>query len=163
MTHRPISACALVLMLAACTAPPTTDAPPMRPSFADPAFAARVFGYREVTLTPRTGTGDETKPLTNVACTLGSSEIQYPPFTAPARIALPEVTGKPEPLDLRCDADDLHATMQLAPEVDSLGPLVPLPVGFAIAGAKYAMAASEDKWVHYARRSALIVTLAQGD
>ncbi len=160
MTHRTIAATALMLTLAGCAAPPATDDPGLRPSFSDPAFAARVFDYREVMLVAQTGTGAEAKPLTGVACTLGSPEITYPPLTTPALIALPEITGKPEPLVLRCASGEMQAAVRLAPVVDSLGPLVPLPVGIALAGAKYAIAANEDKWVHFARRGALTVTLA---
>lgn len=160
MKDRMIAATALILTFAGCAAPPATDAPALRPSFTDPAFAARVFDYREVTLVPQSGSGPEAKPLSGVACTLGSPEITYPPITAPARIALPEVTGKPEPLVLRCASGEMKAAVRLDPVVDSLGPLVPLPVGLAIAGAKYAIAANADKWVHFARRGALTVTLA---
>lgn len=151
---------ALVALLSACVAPQMSDAPALKPAFTDPSFAARVFGYREVSIVPQSGTGLEAKPLADTACTLGSAEITYPPFTAPVHIALPEVTGKPEPLILRCQNGDLRTAVRLDPVVDALGPAVPLPVGVALAGAKYAIAEKEDKWVHFARRGALTVTMA---
>lgn len=152
-------ALALGLGVAGCAPAPVGDAPPLRPTFTDPAFAARVTGYRDITIAPRSGSGSEAKPLPAAACTLSSPEMSYPPFTAPAKVALPKVTGKPEPLMLRCEQGDLRTTVRLDPAVDSRAPLLPTPVGVAMAGANYAIASSRDRWIHYARRGALQVTL----
>lgn len=152
-------ALAIGLVLAGCAPAPSTDAPPLRPSFTDPAFEARVTGYRDITVAPRTGSGAEAEPLSAAACTLGNAEMSYPPFTAPAKVALPKITGRPDPLMLRCEQGDLRTTVRLDPAVDSRAPLLPTPVGVAMAGANYAIASSQDRWIHYAWRGALHVTL----
>lgn len=148
----------LLLALPACTDPAAQGAPPARPSFTDPAFAQRVTGYRTVTLRPRQKTDGTTQDI-SASCTLTSADLTYPPLRAPVALDLPEVTGAPAPLIIRCDQGHLHAHLQLNPALDARGPLLPTPVGLVVAGVKYAAAQGQDRWVHYARRGDLEVLL----
>lgn len=158
--RRTVTGAVLVFGLAACGGQTGDDADALQPRLTDPAFAERITGMREVTLVTQIGSGREASPASGAHCTLGNDEMTYAPFTTPARIALPEVSGKPADLQLVCTRGTMQAALTLSPVVNSQGPALPLPVGIAMAGARYAIAASQDRWVHYARRGELAVTLA---
>ncbi|AOZ69085.1 hypothetical protein LPB142_06885 [Rhodobacter xanthinilyticus] len=148
-------AAAALIALGACTLPGAQDSAPTQPAFKTESFAARVSGYRNVTVATKGPAG----AVAGARCTLSSDDLTYPEIVTPAKIALPKVKGKPAPLFVRCTAPGFTAAERYDAAVDGRAPLLPTPVGLVVAGVGYAAAEASDRWIHYARRGKLTVDL----